>query len=196
MPHIQQGLVRKSKSISTRTELEKRSKNYRNNHVALESSQIQFQTKTDENSAYSAPFWSKTSRLQVIPDGRRELIKMVQSMPESSFELSLKDIVEDRTNVQEEQQEVAKKIEQKNRKFRRSQMLRSQSVDSGVFLLKLFLPACPSSRKRSMIGKSSKVSQSPLFDGSETVVDKEWWSVRFLVSGKSKNSCSSSRYVS
>lgn len=196
MPHIQQGLVRKSKSISTRTELEKRSKNYRNNHVGLESSQIQFQTKTDENSAYSAPFWSKTSRLQVIPDGRRELIKMVQNMPESSFELSLKDIVEDRTNVQEEQQEVAKKIEQKNRKFRRSQMLRSQSVDSGVFLLKLFLPACLSSRKRSMIGKSSKVSQSPLFDGSETVVDKEWWSVRFLVSGKSKNSCSSSRYVS
>lgn len=208
---------RSTKSTGSRTEFnfweEKRTKTY-DNLADLESSQIEFQSATDDYSAYSPPFWastrheastllpknhhysfrSPTSRLQVITDSRRELMKMVQDMSEPNYELSLKDIVDDRISMQEVQQDVEKKIEsKKNKSYKRRQMWRSESMDSGVFLLKMFMPACLCSKKKpAALGNRKKVSRMPSFDGSEKPVDKEWWGVRFLISRQNKNSCSSS----
>lgn len=176
-------------------------------HADSEASDLEFQTKTSECDDYSPTFWATstrheaskllqhtsqytvrtpTSRLQVMVDDRRVLTNMVQNMPESSFELSLRDIVDDRTNMQAGE----KKIEKK-KCAERSRMVRSQSMDSGVFLLKMFLPACLSAKKKSTSGNCSRASQRPSFDGSEKPMDKEWWSVMFLVSRRKINNCNS-----
>ncbi|KAK1385569.1 Pentatricopeptide repeat-containing protein [Heracleum sosnowskyi] len=111
---------------------------------------------------------------------------MVQNMPESSFELSLRDIVDDRTNMQEGE----KKIEKK-KCVERSRMVRSQNMDIGVFLLKMFLPACLSAKKKSTSGNCSRASHRPSFDRSEKPMDKECWNVMFLVSRRKINNCNS-----
>ncbi|WOG97265.1 hypothetical protein DCAR_0416605 [Daucus carota subsp. sativus] len=171
------------------------------------SSGLEFQTKTSDSDAYSPTFWatstrheatnllqqhsqysvrSPTSRLQVMVDDRRVITNMVQNMPESSFELSLRDIVDDRTNMNAGE----KKIEKK-KCVERTKMVRSQSMDSGVFLLKMFLPACLSAKKKSTSGICSRASPGPSFDGSKKPVEKEWWSMMFLVSRRKINNCSS-----
>lgn len=177
-------------------------------HVDSEGSDLEFQSKKSECDDYSPTFWAtsstrheaskllqhssqytvraSTSRLQVMVDDRRVLTNMVQNMPESSFELSLRDIVDDRTNMQAGE----KKIEKK-KCVERSRMVRSQSMDSGVFLLKMFLPACLSAKKKSTSGNCSRASHRPPFDGSEKPMDKEWWSVMFLVSRRKINNCDS-----
>lgn len=173
------------------------------------SSDLVFQTETSECDFYSPTFWATStrheasrllqhnsqynvrtpmSRLQVMVDDRRVLTNMVQNMPESSFELSLRDIVDNR----ESNHASEKKIEKKKSCLERSKMVRSQSMDSGVFLLKMFVPACLSAKKKSTSGDCSRASHRPSFDGSEKPVDKqEWWSVMFLVSRRKINNCNS-----
>ncbi|KAL8134205.1 hypothetical protein AgCh_009309 [Apium graveolens] len=172
-----------------------------------EGSDLEFQTKTSECDVYSPTFWatstrheaskllqhssqytvrSPTSRLQVMVDDRRVLTNMVQNMPESSFELSLRDIVDDRANMQASENKIEKK-----KCVGRSRMVRSQSMDNGVFLLKMFLPACLSAKKKSPSGHCSRASHGPPFDGPEKPTDKEWWSVMFLVSRRKINNCNS-----
>lgn len=82
-------------------------------------------------------------------------MEMIEDLPESSSELLLKDIVDDQQNTEESQK--ATTIERKNQKARmpqlrktskRSQISRSESVDSGVFLLKIFLPSSIGSKKK------------------------------------------------
>ena len=49
------------------------------------------------NHHYSYP--SPNSRQQAIVDGRRKLMEMIQDITESSYELSLKDIVDEQNNL-------------------------------------------------------------------------------------------------
>ncbi|XP_047942678.1 uncharacterized protein LOC125189443 [Salvia hispanica] len=67
---------------------------------------VPWKVETDDSGAISPPLWrnrssspslpllSPDSRAQAIARGRSELMEMVRHMPESSYELSLKDIVE------------------------------------------------------------------------------------------------------
>uniref|UniRef100_A0A5B7BVV2 Uncharacterized protein n=1 Tax=Davidia involucrata TaxID=16924 RepID=A0A5B7BVV2_DAVIN len=204
---------------------EQRTRNF-NNYDDFGSSEIEFQTEAqmeDDYGAYSTPVWAKrdlryeaspllpynhhysypspTSRLKAIADGRRELMEMIQNMPENSYELSLKDMVDEQQHVMQGVQqdivtvegssnfETQVKIKQKKkqRNTRRGQISRSESMDSGVFLLKMFFPTSLGSKKKSTAGNRSKVSPRPSFEGSEKPVYKEWWKIRFLFTGENKN---------
>ncbi|XP_039167176.1 uncharacterized protein LOC104421989 isoform X2 [Eucalyptus grandis] len=54
---------------------------------------------------------SPSSRTRRIEEGRREMIKMIRNLPESSYELSLKDIVDKQLPLQENQEEEEEEFE-------------------------------------------------------------------------------------
>lgn len=112
---------------------------------------------------------------------------MVKGMPESSYELSLQDIVDDGTKIKEVKQDTKKKSEQNNKRHSRS-----QSMNDEVFLLKMFIPSCLSCKKKTMLENRSKVSRMPSLDGYEKPMDKEGWSISCLVSRKNRNNSSGS----
>uniref|UniRef100_F6GZT7 Uncharacterized protein n=1 Tax=Vitis vinifera TaxID=29760 RepID=F6GZT7_VITVI len=146
---------------------------------------------------------SPASRMQAIAQGQRELMEMVRNMPESCYELSLKDLVE-RPVVQAPQDpfpekrnfgdEIATSREKKKVKDRKKKndtkpkMGRSGSLDNGGFLLKMVFPVSfrLKKKKNSATNTCSKVSPKPLAsDGSAKSVDKEWWKKKVTVSGES-----------
>ncbi|KAH0673604.1 hypothetical protein KY284_024691 [Solanum tuberosum] len=131
------------------------------------------------------------------------LMEMIQDLPESSFELSLKDIVDDQERIKECQQ--ATTVEGKNQKARmpqqrktlkRSQISRSESMDSGVFLLKMFLPASIGSKKKLKTRNYSKVSSKTSVDESEKSVNKDWWKIMYVVIKENKYSRSIKKSMS
>lgn len=148
-------------------------------------------------------YLSPTSRSQAIARGRREMMEMVHNMPESSYELSLKDLVEQSTvqDLVEEgemngnrkmQSEKGKKKSKKNDKKRK--IVRSESMENGALLLKMFFPiSLGSKKKNSTKGTCAKVSpKPPLSDVPEKGVDKEWWKKRFSVASDNDNGGTSS----
>lgn len=146
------------------------------------------------NHHYSSYPPSPKSRLQAILDGRKELMEIIQDMPESSYELSFKDIVADEQQEAERKDDVA--IDERRLKYKPSHvdimkqkkkiMSRSESMDSGVFLLKMFFPTSLGTKGKSTA--CSKVSQKPPLERSDKTGDKEWWKVRFLSIGDGKKS--------
>lgn len=178
----------------------------------IQSSPIEFQTERGDYSAYSPPLWasksnvnsnllpyshnysspSSTSRLQAIQDGRKELMEMVKGMPESSYELSLQDIVDDGTKIKEVKQGTKKKSERNNKKSTSKRHSRSQSMNDEVFLLKMFLPSCLSCKKKTTLENHSQVSRMPSFDRYEKPMDKERWSISCLASRKNRSNSSGS----
>lgn len=128
---------------------------------------------------------------------------MVRNMPESSYELSLKDLVEKQPRV-EERNNSSNKIAQKregvvassgrtrkvdvnNGKVKRS----SGNIDSGGFYLKMGFPISLGSKKKnnkkknesSVNNNSSKVSPRTS-SVSDKGLDKEWWKKKsFSASG-------------
>ncbi|XAR73161.1 hypothetical protein NMG60_11007033 [Bertholletia excelsa] len=145
------------------------------------------------------------SRLQAILDGRRNLMKLIQGMPESSYELSLKDIVDEK-HSQEADHPQHKDIDNRSSNFKppqvkmnqydkmngkARQITRSQSMDSGVFLLRLFFPiSLGLKRKSTAAANPTKFSlrQSPNLEESEKTADKDYWrKIRFLTTGNCKN---------
>ncbi|KAL1831276.1 hypothetical protein ACET3Z_000927 [Daucus carota] len=178
----------------------------------LPSSPIEFQTDEGDYSAYSPPLWTNksnvnsnllphnhhysspppTSRLQAIEDGKKELMEMVKGMPESSYELSLQDMVEDGIGMKEVKQDTKKKSERNSNKSSLKRHSRSQSMNDEVFLLKMFFPSCLSCKKKTTFEKHSKVSRVPSFDGYEKPVDKERWTISCLLSRKNRSNSSGS----
>ncbi|CAL5323966.1 unnamed protein product [Camellia sinensis] len=148
---------------------------------------------------------SSPSRLQAIIDGRRKLTEKIQDMPESWYELSLKDIVDEQHDLQANQKDIIViddeknpnfkpeiKMKQQKKKCRRGQMTRSESMDSRVLRLKIIFPISPGLKRKSKAGNRSKVSPRPSLDGpgsasEKTRLDKKWWRMRFLSMGKSKS---------
>nr|DAD22703.1 TPA_asm: hypothetical protein HUJ06_024166 [Nelumbo nucifera] len=154
---------------------------------------------------------SPASRSQAIARGRRELMEMIQNMPESNYELSLKDLVEQPIMPGVQQATVdedgilnidAKMQGDKGRRNikksdKKRQIMRNGSMDSGVFLLKMFFPTRMGSKKKnkknSATGSCSKVSPKPQsLEGPEKGVDKEWWKKRLSVAGEGNYGGSSS----
>ncbi|KAL1290927.1 hypothetical protein HN51_059475 [Arachis hypogaea] len=107
------------------------------------------------------------SKIKAIEEGRKELMEMVQGMPDSSFELSFQDmVVHDKQVLQSEpyqdeenkhkqvrsssssssnssgkaQAKKPKKAKKSESINRPKQMMRVESMDSASFLLKLFIP--------------------------------------------------------
>ena len=174
------------------------------------------EVEVDDSGICSPPMWttsparrknnlrslSPTSRTQAIVSGQRELMEMVKNMPESNYELSLKDLVEhhrvvDATrqekNVVEERKnlssvymkrEKSRKVDNNNKM---AQVKRNGNIDRGGFYLKMGLPFPFGSKdkkkkmkkKNESLGNSSSSRVTPKpSDGSAKgggVVDKEWW---------------------
>ncbi|KAI3451572.1 hypothetical protein Pfo_008237 [Paulownia fortunei] len=124
-------------------------------------------------------------------DGKREIMEMIKDMPESSYELSLKDIVDDQPNIEEvqdkevvaEEKKVKHKTEnripQKSKNTKSSQICRTESMESEVFLLKMFLPVSLSSKKKPKARKHSKICPGQSSEGSEKQANKDWWKMIF-----------------
>ncbi|KAM7523496.1 hypothetical protein LguiA_013398 [Lonicera macranthoides] len=209
----------------------------RTKHRNSYGSQIDFQAQTraqdDDYFAYSPPLWSRnvnikqekptsllqknrhhicpspTSRLQAILNAERQLMEMVENMPESSYELSLRDIVDEQQTLRKGQHseeldktsmnlgtKAVRRTQKKKYSKRPSKISRSESMDSGVFLLKMFIPSFLGSKKKSTSGTDSKVWRSLSFDEPEKPVGgKGWWKIWYPVtilskSGSSSSSCS------
>lgn len=139
---------------------------------------------------------SLTSRKKEIAEGRRQLMEMVRDLPESCYELSLKDIVDEKhvSAVQEETVVGKSKPQMKQQKKKKKgmnkagQVSRTGSMDSETFLLKMFFPTSLALKKKSKAGECSKVSPTQSFVGTKDHIDKERWIKRFFLVGDSKRS--------
>lgn len=135
---------------------------------------------------------SPTSRIRAIIDGQRELMEMIKDMPESSYELSLKDMVdqqnkEDVVLAQEkevavaEEEEIVKHKRENRIPRRNTKICRSESMESEVFLLKLFVPASlGSKKKKAKTRKHLRKCPGQASEGPEKEANKEWWKIIFL----------------
>ncbi|XVE95582.1 hypothetical protein REPUB_Repub02eG0111100 [Reevesia pubescens] len=141
---------------------------------------------------------SPSSKAQAIARGQRELMEMVSRMPESCYELTLKDLVEHQSVIVDPKQEsfaegkgvinedTYKKEKGKNKKKQNSpkaQIKRSGSIDNGGFLLKMVFPISLGSKKNKKndtnTNHRSKVSPKPtVSDATGNSVDKDWWKKR------------------
>lgn len=178
----------------------------------------------DESGGSSPPLWqnspptspvhpiinyrslSPSSRAQAIARGQWELMEMVKNMPESCFELSLKDLVEQPKsfesqeecliNNSREKKHVVQNI-RKNDQIRKAKMMRSKStIENGGLFIKMVSPVSLRSNKKKKKKNSSanttRVSPKPeeeFENSSSKTLEKEWWKKRF--SGSSSGSSSS-----
>ncbi|GLT34274.1 hypothetical protein SLA2020_087980 [Shorea laevis] len=170
----------------------------------------------DESGVRTPPLWpgspprkpnhyrclSPSSKAQAIARGQRELMEMVSKMPESCYELSLRDLVE-QPMVEAKQESTAvtednyrrEKEEKKKKSVKKAQITRSGSIDNGGFLLKMVFPVSYGSKKKKKKNDSnsnSKVSPRPsVSDASVKAEDKEWWKKKFSGSSESESGGSS-----
>lgn len=147
-------------------------------------------TTSPPHRSYNHRSLSPTSRTEAIVNGQRELMEMVKNMPESNYELSLKDIVEHHHRVETRQEN---KVQERNLKREKSvggsrkvhnkmaQVKRNGKVDSGGFYLKMVLPFSFGSKDKKKMkmnknessgNSSSRVTPKP---SKGSGVDKEWW---------------------
>ena len=126
---------------------------------------------------------------------------MVRTMPETTYELSLKDLVEHpRVDVGEENRIGERNKSKKNAHMRegcngrnlnkKGQGKESGKIDSGAFYLKMVFPNyLVSKKKKNEVNQSLKVSpRSSVSDGPAKSLDKEWWKKRHSVSGAESES--------
>ncbi|XP_022989800.1 uncharacterized protein LOC111486878 [Cucurbita maxima] len=148
---------------------------------------------------------SPTSRTQAIARGQQELMEMVRNMPESSYELSLKDLVEHHLRQQEsasvekydstsETSFIRDPI--KKRSETRALVTRSRSVNSGGFYLKMFFPmplGQISTKKKSNLRSDSALNGRSRVSPKPPQVDRDWWRKRSsATSGENGGSVSGS----
>lgn len=113
------------------------------------------------------------SATQPISESRRKLMEMIHNMPESCYELSLKDIVDEQHGQQEEVADeivikdrsfhsdtAAQTKKQDKKKFKIGQLSRSRSMENETFLIKMFFPTSLGSNKKAKPVNHSKVSTS------------------------------------
>ncbi|CAK7354836.1 unnamed protein product [Dovyalis caffra] len=145
---------------------------------------------------------SLRSRLQVMAEGRRKLMEMVHSMPESSYELSLKDIVVEQQISEEAQEEMAmqrtssdsktkaqitkKQKTKKTKSFNKpGNISRSGSMEKETFLIKMFIPTSLSFKIRSDNSRNDpKVPPRSSTEPTDNRADKEGWIKRILCTGE------------
>ncbi|XP_047342155.1 uncharacterized protein LOC124945717 [Impatiens glandulifera] len=151
---------------------------------------------------------SPNSRTQAIVKGQRELMEMIKNLPESSYELSLKDLVQDLpglsetrkedddrrlTGVRNQEKVVVKRQESKK-------LLRTVSLDnngSNGMLLKMVFPVSfrgtsRSRRKKTTTAPSTAMVPRPdCLDKSSKGERDNWWKTRSSSSSTSHGSRSS-----
>lgn len=144
--------------------------------------------------------YSPNSRAQAIARGRSELMEMVRHMPESSYELSLKDIVEhhhraenqipkiedgssgDRGGSDQRPAAAGLKKEQSNSFDRKSSF-----ENKGMFLNMAFPLSFKSRKKKKIIGgNSGRISPKP--EGLKGGGERDWWKKKFTGSSDSDSS--------
>ncbi|XVE83364.1 hypothetical protein DITRI_Ditri16bG0083400 [Diplodiscus trichospermus] len=144
---------------------------------------------------------SPRARRQAIEEGKKQLMEMIRNMPESTYELSLKDIVdkqqseavkveavsEDKSFHLETDSHATKQRTKERKKRKAGPLCRTGSMDADNFLIKMFFPCCPSLKKKSITENSSKVSPTPSGEGSEKHVDKQRWFKRIFIPKNHKN---------
>lgn len=200
-------------------------------------SEVEFQAQVEEDFVdYSLPLWktdmsrnvrnesspllprghhysniSPRSRLQVMAEGRRKLMEIVHSMPESSYELSLKDIVDEQqisegaqdempkqrtiSDFKSEAEIIKKQKTKKPKSFSKSgNISRSTSMEKEKFLIKMFIPTSLSFKIRSdNTTNDTKVPPRSSMELTDNRADKEWWVKRILFTKEGRKSGSSSR---
>ncbi|WZZ07151.1 hypothetical protein YC2023_093072 [Brassica napus] len=133
---------------------------------------------------------SPVSKAQVIARGQRELMEMISKMPESCYELSLKDLVEVKTEeendrkVFDEMPQRRKKQSKAVRKVKSDKWVdpvRNGGVNNSGFLLKLGFPVSLGAKKRTKKKKgedddASVTSRGSWFSSPRGSVseDKDW----------------------
>lgn len=174
-----------------------------NSNYLWPSTQPQLDMYHDEQPRWSvnSPHYrslSPVSRTEAIVRGQKELMEMVRNMPESNYELSLKDLVEhhhrtreENTEEQKEEEEKEKEKEKKNSSvYNGGKKIDDKKVhvkkndgkidrDRG-FYLKVGLPFFSlGSKEKKKKKKESKVSPRPsISDGpvkGAADKEKEWW---------------------
>lgn len=142
---------------------------------------------------------SPNSRVQAIARGQRELMEMVKNMPESSYELSLKDLVEHHkmenhapqvNNLQNLHQRGVVKVKRQESKKNDKNMMRSESFENkGLFLKMVFPFSLKSKKKKNFASNSSgKVSPKPEVVKGGGGGEKDWWKKKFTGSSDSDSS--------
>ncbi|XP_011031166.1 PREDICTED: uncharacterized protein LOC105130382 [Populus euphratica] len=197
-------------------------------------SEVEFQALVEEDFVdYSLPLWkadmsrnvrnesspllprghhysniSPSSRLQVMAEGRRKLMEIIHSMPESSYELSLKDIVDEQqisegaqdempkqrttSDFKSEAQIIKKQKTKKTKSFSKSgNISRSRSMEKENFLIKMFIPTSLSFKIRDNKRNGSKVLPRSSMELTDNREDKKWW-IKCKNSGKSSSTRTSS----
>lgn len=181
--------------------------------------QPQFGIDDDDTEQKPEPRWgmnspyyrslSPVSRTEAIIRGQKELMEMVRNMPESNYELSLKDLVEHHhrdvfttteenyNNTEDEKKKMTTKKKVDDDK--KVPVKRNEKVDRGGFYLKVALPFISlgsNKDQKKKKKKESKVSPRPsVSDGS--VKEKEWWKKSTpLVYKESDDSAAESSIVS
>lgn len=148
---------------------------------------------------------SPSSRTEAIVKGQRELMEMVRNMPESNYELSLKDLVEHHHRVvpREENTKEERNVERKVGEMPRVKSVKKKKKinDGGGFYLNVAFPFSLGSKDKkkknknklkkneSSVNCSSKVTPKPsASDGSV----KEWWKKSPSVFKDTDSTCASS----
>lgn len=121
------------------------------------------------------------SRKQDITQHQLEMLNMVEDIPESIYELSLRDLAELPKLVNSIQQCPGKGKEGKflsgeelkKAKKGMKRASRSESMDHGAFLLKVFFPVSFGGKRKSCVSSSSKMlPKSMLKGGKEGMLEK------------------------
>ncbi|KAL3845475.1 hypothetical protein ACJIZ3_002878 [Penstemon smallii] len=131
------------------------------------------------------------SRAQAIAKGQWELMEMVKNMPESSYELSLKDLVEhqkiESQIPQSLQQRGVVKVKRQESKTNEKNVMRSGSFETKGMFLNMVIPfSLKSKKKKNFVSNSSgKVSPKPS-EGLKS--ERDWWKKKFTGSSDSDSS--------
>ncbi|KAL3840059.1 hypothetical protein ACJIZ3_024650 [Penstemon smallii] len=188
------------------------------NHESSHISCVQFrpnyhlQEAMESDDSDSPPLWNNMpeySRAQAITRGRWELMEMVKNMPESSYELSLKDLVEhlkieaeSQTNQEGErsaanrkqilhQRGVLNNVHQE-RKKNDNNVIKSGGLETkGLFLNMVFPLPLKSKKKKNFASNTSGGFLSRTEEGIKGGGERDWWKKKF--SGSSDGDCSRSR---
>lgn len=134
-----------------------------------------------------------SARRALISESRRQLMEMIHDMPESCYELSLKDIVDQQQEDIAAEGSVVKDIDpslrfdtkaqirkrkKKKKSFKTGQLSRIKSMENETFLIKMYIfpITFPSSNKN---GKSASRSD-------QRHKNKDGWLMRLVIAGFDK----------
>ncbi|GAB2209636.1 hypothetical protein Droror1_Dr00026856 [Drosera rotundifolia] len=146
---------------------------------------------------------SPSSRTQAIARGRRELMEMVRDMPESFYELSLKDIVEHsaaihnassghhekRTAVEDvEETKVRNSKKAMGKSESKAKMVRNGSISNGgMFARTTVFPTLLGAKKGKSISNGVSLSSGIVNGSFVNGTEKEWWKRRSCISSESES---------